>query len=133
MKKIGVFFLVTICMLLPMFVMGCKKKYVLPSHYYNLNSKYIAYTYNDSVYNKETKHFLAKFDYAKKVFIDKYGKYYGEIIEDNILIYDTNSIYISTQFSIPEYEEIGKIPSIAKIRKYIAFQPINIIDVDLYN
>ena len=136
MKKISIFFLAIICIVTPLlFITGCKKEddYKLPSHYYNLNSKYIAYTFNDSVYNKDTKHFLAKFDYDKKIFIDKYGKYYGEIIEDNILIFDSNSIYVSTQFQIPKYKEIGNIPSIAKIRGYISFQPINIVDVNLYN
>ena len=135
MKKISFLFLILICFMTPLFITGCKNEddYKLPSHYYNLNSKYIAYTYNDSVYNKNTKHFLAKFDYDKKIFIDKYGKYYGEIIEENILIYDSNSIYVSTQFQIPKYEEIGNIPSIAKIRGFIAFQPINIVDVELYN
>ena len=72
-KKIALF----VCSIIVSFsAVGCSKEenYTLPTHYYNLNSKYIAYTYNDSVYNRETKHFLAKFDYDKKIFIDKNGK-----------------------------------------------------------
>ena len=98
-----------------------------------MNSKYIAYTYNDSVYNRETKHFLAKFDYDKKIFIDKNGKYYGEIIEDDVLIYNMNSKYVNQTFDVPEYKEIGNIPSIPGIRGIIGIQPSNIKDVNLYN
>ncbi len=134
MKKNILSFLLVLCIIC-LFPYACTKEeaYTLPKHYYNLQSKCIAYTYNDSVYNKNTYKFLAKFDYDKKIFIDKFGKYYGEIIEDNILIYDKNSHYINEQFNIPEYIEIGKISSIPKIRGIIATQPLNIVNVVLYN
>lgn len=124
-----------LCLIMPLMLLGCSKKetYELPSHYYNLSSNYIGYTYNNSVYNKDTKHFLAKFDYDKKIFIDKYGNYYAEIIEGDILVYNKNSKYVNVKFEIPSYKEIGNIPSIPKIRGYIAFQPSYIIDVVLYN
>lgn len=130
-KCFAVLLILTLC-----FVMvGCgdKTKVELPSHYFNLQVKYIAYTYNDCIYNKDTHRFLAKYDYELHIFIDKDGLYYGEIIKENILVYNSKSEYIGKAFEIGDYEEIGNIPPIPPMRAMIPTQPLYIQNVDLYN
>lgn len=132
-KKISTYIVLFICCFVFFTFFGWTNSLALPQYFYNLNSKYIAYTYEDSIYNKNTQCFLAKFDYDKKIFVDKFGKYYGEIINDNILVYNKKSSFVNSVLTVPTYSSMATRPPLPPSRKTIPSQPSYITNVNLYN
>ncbi len=74
----------------------------LPKYLYNSHGNYIAFIYDNFIYDKETKKEIAKYDTDKKVFYDDNG-YYGEIYNEKYLVYNEYSPYINQTFSIMPY------------------------------
>lgn len=79
--------------------------YSLPRHLYNSSSDCIAYTNNQYLYNYKTRKAMGIFNYDKNIFIDTRGHYLGEITQENLLLRNTLSPYITislgTQATIP--------------------------------
>ena len=123
MKKIIKIFSVIMILFLSSFILfACNKdeSSKISEYFYNSHGEYIAYYYENFLFDKNSNDAIAQLDKDTNVFFNNDG-YFGEIYKNKYLIYNKNSNYLNTNFG---YMSISPIPPIK------ALQP-NIQEIEL--
>ena len=104
----------------------------LPKYLFNSKGVYICHFYNGYLYNKNNNMGVAYYNEDYKIFISLNGKYFGEIKDTDLLLYNNNSTYKNMTFekkSLPPMSPTQPTPPTHKTPKT---QPSGWRDVIIY-
>ena len=137
-KRNFIIFMVSLIFIMSTFMIGCDdakgddaKGDDIPKYLFNSNGKYICHVYSGYLYNKQNNRGIAYYDAERGIFISLNGRYFGEVIDGDLIMYNINSKYQNSEFETKPLPPIAPTQPTPPTHKTPKTQPSNWRDVIL--